>query len=80
MISLNQDADFDLAKRYTVKKGCAWEQRYAGVERPNPITAAFGVRFPPEVMLIGPDGKLLARDLKGAEIKKTVAQALGPDK
>jgi RNA polymerase sigma factor (sigma-70 family) len=76
MIGLNQNEDFDLPKRYAAKKGYTWEQRYVGLERPNPITAAFGVRFPPEVMLIGPDGRILAKDLKGPEIKEAVAQAL----
>jgi RNA polymerase sigma factor (sigma-70 family) len=80
MIGLNQNDDFDLPKRYAAKKGYTWEQRYAGVERPNPITAAFGVRYPPEVMLIGPDGRLVARDLKGQEIKQAVAKALGPSR
>jgi hypothetical protein len=77
MIGLNQDKSFGLVKRYAAKKGLGWEQRYAGVERPNPITAAFGVRFPPQVMLIGPDGRLVARDLQGSAIKQTVAKILG---
>ena len=78
MIGLNQNEDFDLPRRYAAKKGYAWEQRHVGVERPNPITAALGVRYPPEVMLIGPDGRLVARDLKGPEIKEAVAKALSP--
>ena len=31
-----------------------------------------------EVMLIGPDGKLVAKDLHGERIKVAVAAALGP--
>jgi hypothetical protein len=80
MIGLNQNEDFDLPKRYAAKKGYTWEQRYVGLERPNPITAAFGVRFPPEVMLIGPDGRIAAKDLKGPEIKEAVSQALKQEK
>jgi protocatechuate 3,4-dioxygenase beta subunit len=80
MIGLNQDEDFDLPKRYAARKGFSWEQRHVGLERPNPVTAEFGVRFPPEVMLIGPDGRLVARDLKGPEIKQAVAKALGQSK
>ena len=76
MIGLNQDHDFDLPNRYAKRKGLAWEQRHVGVERPNPITAAFGVQFPPQVLLIGPDGRLIARDLNGPEIKEAVARAL----
>jgi RNA polymerase sigma factor (sigma-70 family) len=80
MISLNQDADFDLPRRYAARKGLGWEQRHAGLERPNPITAAFGVRFPPKVLLIGPDGRLVATDLQGGAIKNSVARALGAGK
>jgi hypothetical protein len=77
MISLSLDVDPDLPRRYTRKKGLAWEQRYLGVTDVPTPAAAFGVMFPPQVMLIGPDGRVVARDLEGPAIKDAVAKALG---
>ncbi len=86
MISLNLDLEPETPRRYAAYRGMQWEQRYLGWkgESPDPIAAAFGVettgrprRLPPQVMLIGPDGRLVARDLKGPEIKQAVGQALG---
>ena len=55
----------------------AWEQRYLGSsDDPNPIAAAFGVRYLPEVFLIGPDGRILAKDLEGDGIRQAVAASL----
>lgn len=78
MIGLSLDVDPDPPMRYARWKGLAWEQRYLGVtDLPTPA-AAFGVMYPPQVMLIGPDGRVVARDLGGDAIKPAVAQALGP--
>jgi hypothetical protein len=37
------------------------------------------VRGIPSIWLIGPDGKVIAKDLRGAQIKTTVATALGQE-
>ena len=64
-------------RRYAAHRGLGWEQRYIGSsDDPNPIAAAFGVRFPPAAFLIGPDGRILARDLQGEAIQQAVAKAL----
>ena len=71
MIGLSQDIAPDVARRYAARHGLAWEQRYLGSsDDPNPIAAAFGVRYPPQVILIGPDGRLIAKDLQGERIKR----------
>ncbi len=82
MISLSQDVDLDAARRYAAYRGLSWEQRYLGTkgELPHPIAAALGVEYPPQVMLIGPDGRLVARDLEGPAIKQAVARVLGTKK
>ena len=56
---------------------CVGSNRYIGsTYDPNPIEAAFGVWFPPAVFLIGPDGRILAKDLEGEGIKEAVGKAL----
>jgi hypothetical protein len=78
MIGLNQDESPDVMRRYTTHHGLAWKHRYIGsAYEPNPIAAAFGVRYPPAVFLIGPDGRIIAKDLQGEAIKQAVARALG---
>ena len=82
MISLSLDVEPDVARRYVAFHKLKWEQRYLGIHGglPHPIAASLGVQYPPQVMLIGPDGRLVARDLKGPEIKQAVARALGSNK
>ncbi|MFI5454184.1 MAG: TlpA family protein disulfide reductase [Isosphaerales bacterium] len=77
MIGLSQDIEPDTARRYATHRGLAWEQRYLGRSDADPVAAAFGMRHPPQVILIGPDGRLVARDLQGDGIKQAVAKALG---
>ena len=77
MIGLSLDFQPDAAKRYAARRGLAWEQRYLGRGDADPVSAGFGVHHPPQVILIGPDGRLVARDLQGDGIKQAVALALG---
>jgi AhpC/TSA family len=64
-------------RRYAAHRGLSWEQRYIGnTDDPNPFKAAFGIWFPPAVFLIGPDGRILAKDLQGEAIRQAVAKAL----
>lgn len=77
IIGLNGDVDPDIMRRYVARHHLNWERRYLGSgDVPNPIAAAFGVRFPTRVFLIGPDGRVLAKDLEGDRIRPAVAAAL----
>jgi hypothetical protein len=82
MIGLNLDTEPDAPRRYAAYRKLPWEQRYLGTRGnlPDPVAAAFGVERVPQVLFIGPDGRLVARDLKGPEIKQAVARALGTNK
>src|SRR5438105_4712013 len=65
MIALNADETPGPVRRYAAHHGLGWEQRYIGsTYDPNPTKAAFGVWSPPAVFLIGPDGRILAKDLE----------------
>ena len=79
MIGLNRSTDPEFARRYAARHGLTWEQRYLGVdEEAEPISAALGSRLPTQAILIGPDGRLIAKDLHGDAIKTAVANALKP--
>jgi peroxiredoxin len=72
-LSLDQTAD-DLA--HLVKDaGQAWPQAWLGPD--SPIAAAYGATAIPATFLIGPDGRIIARDLRGGGVKAAVARALG---
>lgn len=52
----------------------AWPQSLAGPE--SPLSSAYGAMAIPATFLIGPDGKILAKDLRGEALRKAVAEAL----
>ena len=54
-------------------------QAFLGIGIHGPIPGTFGVQAIPAFVLIGPDGKIIDRGMRGAEIKKAVAKALGKD-
>ena len=47
------------------------------VDSTRTATDTYGVRGIPQIMLIGPDGTILARDLRGAAIEEAIVKALG---
>jgi hypothetical protein len=54
----------------------SWLQGYAGPE--SPVVSAYGATAIPAIYLISPDGKILARDLRGEKTKAAVAEVLKP--
>lgn len=47
------------------------------VDSTRTATDTYGVRGIPQIILIGPDGTILARDLRGAAIEEAIVNALG---
>lgn len=47
------------------------------IDTTRTATETYGVRGIPQIMLIGPDGTILARDLRGAAIEEAIVKALG---
>jgi protocatechuate 3,4-dioxygenase beta subunit len=79
MLGLIADETPGPVRRYAARHGLSWEQRFIGsTYDPNPFEAAFGIWFPPAAFLIGPDGRILAKDLQGEAIKQAVTRALKP--
>lgn len=57
------------------KEGIDYTQIY--IPGDGNATELYGINGIPQIMLIGPDGTILKRDLRGEDIKKAVAEALG---
>ncbi|MCQ2165460.1 MAG: TlpA family protein disulfide reductase, partial [Bacteroidales bacterium] len=53
------------------EEGVVWNQIVNAKEIPTDI---YGIEGIPHIMLIGPDGTIIKRDLRGAEIEATVAK------
>lgn len=54
--------------------GVVWDQIVNAQKVPTDI---YGIKGIPHIMLIGPDGTIIRRDLRGPEIEKAVSEALG---
>jgi peroxiredoxin len=76
MISLSLDADSTAPKKFALRNGIGWTQGFLGDWSNDKITTTFGVYSIPAIFLIGPDGKVVATNLRGAKIKDAVAAAL----
>jgi hypothetical protein len=77
MVSLSVDESIDAPKAWAAKAQLPWTQGYIGPMSKTMVAAAYGVTSVPSVVLIGPDGKIIARNLSGAQIKAAVTNALG---
>ena len=76
MISLSLDDNPEVARGHVLKQKLPWTHGFLG--RQSDVTANYGIASIPQVLLIGPDGRVLARDLSGAGIRAAAIQALDP--
>ena len=79
MISLSSDSEPDAPRKFAQAKGIGWAQAFLGSDWfKSPVAQNYGISAIPQIMLIGPDGRIISRDLRGTRIKEAVARALGP--
>jgi uncharacterized GH25 family protein/thiol-disulfide isomerase/thioredoxin len=76
MIGLSMDNTPGRALSYTRAKKMDWIQGFIGMWGKHPATEDYGVEGIPQIILIGPDGNVIATDLRGEAILKTVTDAL----
>jgi thiol-disulfide isomerase/thioredoxin len=74
MVSLSLDDSPEIARGHVIKQKLGWLQGFLG--RDSDVAGNYGVSSIPQVLLIGPDGRVLARDLGGAGIQAAVSQEL----
>ncbi len=75
IVSLSLDENPDALARLAKDAGLAWPQALIGPD--SPIAAAYGATAMPATFLIGPDGRIVERDLRGGGVKSALARALG---
>ena len=72
--------DSDRAKLDSFLKqedGVVWPQYFDGEGWSNKLAVRYGVESIPSTVLIGPDGKIVGKNLRGEELGAAVAKALG---
>ena len=76
ILSLSVDEEIGEPKKFQETRKLPWSQAFLGGGIHGPIPGTFGVRAIPAFVLVGPDGKVVARGMRGDDIKKEVAKAL----
>jgi peroxiredoxin len=76
MIGLSLDSKADAPLQFAEKNGVEWTQGFLGEWSKTSVPKDYAVEGIPAVILIGPDGKILATDLRGPGIKSAVAKVL----
>ena len=79
MISLSLDQSKDVVVKFLKDKDEPWTQVFLGDWSTDEVTQKYGVEAIPTILLLDPDGKIVAQDLRGAAIKAAVAKVLGKD-
>ncbi len=78
MIGVSIDDEVAAPREFVRKQGLEWMQIILeDSEARKPILESYGVRGVPATFLIGPDGRLVARDLRGPEARKVIEGELG---
>lgn len=76
MLSLSLDAEQEAPRQFVEERGLPWLQGFLGDWIDGGVQDAYHVEAIPAIILIGPDGKLVARGLRGDAIGAAVARAL----
>ena len=76
MVGLSLDQDAEKPKTYLKENGCGWVDGFLGDWGKDKVTKKYGVRGIPTILLIGPDGKVVANHLRGDAILAAVGDAL----
>ena len=74
VVSLSLDENEADLRRYVDADKLDWPQAMVGPE--SPIVAAYGATAIPATFLVGPDGRITARDRRGIALKQAIRQAL----
>ena len=77
ILSLSVDEKVDEPRAFQVKRKLPWAQGFVGGSVHGEVPGRYGVRAIPAFVLVGPDGRIIARGMRGGEILREVEKALG---
>ena len=77
IIGVSLDSDRDKLDAFLKQQeGMTWPQYFDGKGWGNLLAAKYGVEAIPFALLIGPDGKIIGKDLRGESLEDAVAKAV----
>jgi thiol-disulfide isomerase/thioredoxin len=76
VIGISLDEDEAKLKSFIKEKKMAWPQYFDGKGWGNKLAAKYGVQSIPATFLLDREGKIIGKDLRGAELDTAVANAL----
>jgi peroxiredoxin len=74
IVAISRDQDEARLKSFIEEKKMPWQQYFDG--RDNKMSEKYGIALIPTTFLLDGTGTLIARDLRGPELEKAVAEAL----
>ncbi|MFZ2146994.1 MAG: redoxin domain-containing protein [Sedimentisphaerales bacterium] len=77
MIGMSLDWELDKAKKFIEEKGLNWPQVCLGDMSKSIVVKQYEIGGIPSTILIGPDGKITAKNLVAEQLKLAIAKALG---
>ena len=77
IIGISLDKDGEKLAAFTKQRGMPWPQIFDGQGWQNKLAQAYGIRSIPATFLLDREGKIIAKGLRGEELGKKVAEALG---
>jgi thiol-disulfide isomerase/thioredoxin/protocatechuate 3,4-dioxygenase beta subunit len=75
IVSLSLDEKPDVVSSMVKAEKIPWLQGIVGPDAP--VVSAYGATMIPATFLVGPDGRIIARDLRGGKAREAIAKALG---
>jgi len=76
MLGMNLDWDAKKAEKYIAVQKLDWPQLSLGNMAESDIVNKYGIGGVPTLVLIGPDGKIIAKNLHSEQIQAAIAQAI----
>lgn len=77
MIGMNFDAEASIGEKFAKENGFKWTQAHAGAWGQGAVFQSYGLEGLPDNVLIDPEGKIAARNLRGSNIRNTIRNKLG---
>jgi len=76
MISLSTDTTEAEPRKFVTANSIRWPQGFLDERLKTSVEQEYGFTSVPQALLVGPDGRLVATNLRGPNIKEAVAKAL----
>ncbi len=76
IIGVSLDEDTEALKRFVKAQQMTWPQLFGRSGSAGELAKAFGVQAIPATFLIAPDGRIIAKDLRGPGLAKTLESLL----